>query len=205
MSSLSTGSGDSSSIALTSMGDLDITSLSAGGAGNVSLQAAGDINYTTLSLDRGGATLQAQGSIQGGNISQAGSASLTAEGGAISIQSIDGTWTAPATGAIQLTAFGDVNLSGELASTAGVSVTSTNGSIYGNSSNTFRPHTVVDSERARRCRVWIQRLGVVLGAEWLYNDSPGTAPVLSHCQSHPVDRGPGIACGGEGHYIDRRW
>ncbi len=137
-----------SPISITALTDLSLTAgLSAGNGANspVTLTAGGDINFlgNALSLNGGPVSLTAGGSIAGGNISLASAASLTAAGtasgspGTITIGNIDGDVFNPASGAITLQAAGDVNITGSMMSAVSVTITSTNGSIYGQSNDGF--------------------------------------------------------------------
>jgi filamentous hemagglutinin family protein len=135
-----------SPITVTAVGDMTLTNgLNSGSGSAVSLTAGGDINYLgTLNLNGGAITISAAGSITGnGNIWQASTANLTAAGtapgssGGISIGGIDYAYWNPASGDITLNAVGDIDISGQVISRTGVSITSTAGSIYSQGSATF--------------------------------------------------------------------
>ncbi len=173
-------------ISVTSAGDMTlINGLSSGGGGDsvVTLTAGGDINYsgTTLTLYGSPIVLAAGGSINGGAIYGASGASLTAAGttqgstGSVSIGNIDGYYYwSPASAAITVQAAGDVNISGRLISSDSVSITSSNGSIYGQSDGTFSLTPTVNLDAHGD-------IGAGSGGsvgQWAltgsYNDNPGT-------------------------------
>ena len=144
VSNLSTGVGDTGTVHVVGQGDLDFTGgFGVGGGTTVTLTAAGDVNFAGIGMNGGTLNISAGGSIDGGDMSNVTTATLTAAGtatgspGTLTVGNIDGVWWMAGSGAMQLTALGDINLNGDIESTDSVSVTSTGGSIYGHGGNGF--------------------------------------------------------------------
>ena len=179
-----------SPITITAVSDLTLTGGLNGGNGtgsNVTLTAGGDIDYSggQLSLNYSNITISAGGNIVGNNIWQAAAADLTAAGtapgsqGSISIGGINYAFWRPAPGAITLNAVGDVNLSGQLVSSTGVSITSTAGSIFGgNATFSVTPSVTlsafgdIGAGSSGSVAPWALNGG--------YNDNPGSFTLSAH-------------------------
>jgi hypothetical protein len=135
-------------INITALSSLDLPNglSAANSAGSaVVLTAGGDITYGgTLQLNGAPITIAAGGSIFGTNIYGATGVSLTAAGtaarsaGSVTVGNVDYyNYYGPASSPITVLAAGDISLTGQVVSSASVSMTSTNGSIYGQSGDTF--------------------------------------------------------------------